>query len=761
MSLRDRAIEALRSVFGAEREARASAESPSAAAAAAQPSSIYAAYGRDEIAGMLSVSQSLIDRFADYESMEEYPDIGCVAGDTMLTVCEGAALTVVSIEDLVKTPGDRTVLGFDVERRCLTKVTAEFPRLTNPDAETVLLDFGGRKLRCTPDHKLLTPLGYIEAKDLRRGDKVVGTWTALNPGVITITPNFRPALHELLADPTPAGRTRVFDITTATHNFVANGLVIHNSTFRYFAHDATKPNVKNGRTVWAVSDDRAIQGICDDLLKKVVKVEDESSSQAYSLCMMGNDYSELLVNESGVVGINHLPAATMRRVEALDGGLIGYVQDVTGQFTANNHELRSMLSGSVEIPPTLALFEDWQVIHMRLRMTRRRSPYGVSVAEGARWIWKRLVMLEDVAVIYRLNRIPRYIYRVDVTDVPPAQVESHLRKMKRDLRKKRYVNPRTGRFDMRYGAFAQDEDFVVAVREGRELAGVDIISAPDWNSVEDLDYFKRMMHGTLNVPRAWLGQDEPIPGKQVLSNEDVRAAFTTLNVQREMRNGYERMCRVHLAARGVANPWSPELEVQMTIPSGIWELVAFEVLNAQADYAARVMPYTSIRWIQENVLKFDEDTIKAIKKQKKEEMQDGNPFAGMMGGMPGMGGPPGMPGAPPQPGREPSEAPPGARGAEDEEPVVRPVTPSEWKAWDQARRLEEWRHKQSTARHQELIDKLGQVLERQGDAFARREYDRREFFHAIKAATSTSKAGRVIPLAGTGGWRSRNSKRTS
>lgn len=739
MALRDRAVEALRLLFGAEREERAQANSPSVAAAAAQPASIFSSFGRDETAGLLSVSQSLIDRLADYEAMEEYPDIGCLAEGTLVFNIKDSIITPVPIERLAQETPPDDILGFDVKDRKLRKVQPRYPRLTSQSADVVFLDFGAYTLRCTPDHKILTTDGYVEAKDLKKGARAVGMWAGFSPKTTTVMVTPRFGLHELRADPRPDGKARVYDITTETHNFVANGLVVHNSTFRYYASDATQPNIQNNRTVWVEGDEQAVVGICDDLLKKKLKVEDESWSQAYSLGMYGNEYNELLITNDGVVGLNHLPAPTMRRVEALDGGLIGYVQDITGQFTANSYELRTMLAGNAEIPPNLALFEDWNVVHMRLRGTRRRSPYGVSVAEPARWIWKRLIILEDIAIIYRLNRIPRYVYRVDVTDVPPGQVESYLRKLKRDLRKRKFVNPKTGRFDARYGAFAQDEDIFVAVRDGRELAGVDILSAPDWATTEDLDYFKRMLHGTLNVPRAWLGQDEPIQGKGILSNEDVRAARTTLNLQKEMRQGYERICRVHLAARGMKDPWKPEFNVCMTVPSGIWELVAYETLNARADYAARVAPYTSIRWIQENVLKFSDDVIKQIEKQKKKEMEDGNPFAAMMGGMPG--GPP-PPGPLPQEDPERAQAP----GTADDEPPQRPKTPAEWRAWDQARALEEWRYRESNRRHQELTDKLGKLLERQDSAFAYQERQRREFFNLVREVGFRTSRGSALAL---------------
>jgi len=616
MALRDRAVKALRNVFGAPQAERAKADSPSVAAMRHHVPSMFTVWGREDIGGLLTVSQSLMDRFADYEAMEEYPDI--------------------------------------------------------------------------------------------------------------------------------------------------------NSAFHYFANDATQPSVKDGRCIWVQSEDSAIKGLGDDLMHRTLRVEDEIWPQAYGLGMMGNDYLELLITENGVVGTNTLPVPTMRRVERLDGGLIGFVQDVTGQFTANSQELRRMLAGNVEIPRSLALFEDWQVAHFRLRATRRRIPYGVSVAEGARWIWKRLVMLEDSVLIYKLTRAPaRYAYYIDTTDVPSDQVGSFLQKAKRDLKKKRMVNPRSGRLDLRYNPLARDEDFFIAVREGRELARVDVLSGPDYQAVDDVEYFKQMLHATLKVPRAYLGKDEAPPSKSILSNDDVRAARVTLNLQRELKIGWERIIRTHLAARGVRDPWKPEFTIEMTIPSGIWELSAYETLNAAADYASRIQPWVSTRWIQEKILKFSEEEIKEIEKQQKkdsEEEQSGDLPSYAMGGA--QGGPPEAP--PPGGEEEPEEPAPEEKEGEEEEGTPKPkpapkpapkprapavgkskkATPEEMKRWDYERRLEEWKYRESNRRHAEIMDKLGQ-LTKDDPGFARRDRERRAFFEDVRGLLRRTNGGGIaVPPGG-------------
>ena len=71
MGVRDKVVNSLRAVWGGEREERSSADSPSAAAMQQVSPSMFSVWGREDVGGLLTVSQALLDRLADYEAMEE------------------------------------------------------------------------------------------------------------------------------------------------------------------------------------------------------------------------------------------------------------------------------------------------------------------------------------------------------------------------------------------------------------------------------------------------------------------------------------------------------------------------------------------------------------------------------------------------------------------------------------------------------------------------------------------------------------------
>jgi len=736
-----------------------------------------------------------MDRYADYEAMNDYPDIRCFTGDMKVyVVADNNVIVPTPIKTICESTETFEILAYDKKKKCLVPVTAEHPRISGRNAPILRLELSnGEVLRVTPNHKIfcVEPRpGYVEAKDLKKGAFIVGARAGFETEAKSMLTVKTAGGVWLSEDPVPDSfAPEVYDITTSTHNLLVNGVICHNSAFHYFANDATQPNMDNGRVCWLQSPDQAVVDMGDTLIKRRLRLEDDLFSIAYSLCQYGNDFEEVLVTENGVVGLNNLAAPTMRRVEKLNGSLIGYVQDVTGRFTANQDELRRMLAGALTIPKHVALFEDWQVCHFRSRSTTRRSPYGVSVGEGARWIWKRLVMLEDAVMIYKLTRSPaRYAFYVDVTDVPPNRVESFLKRAKRDLKKKKMVNPNNNFLDMRYNPLSNDEDFFIAVRDGRALSRVEVLSGPDYQNTDDVEYFQRKLHGALMVPRAYMGQDAPIQGRAILSNEDVRAARVSLQIQKELKNGIESIVRTDLAARGHGAPWNVDLDVMMTVPSNIYELAAMEVKNARADFAARIQPYVSMRWLLENVFKLSDDEIREVEKQRRREAnladamgmdpsfsaftggrppdQDPEMDPGAAGGDPGAAAPPGgglqeVPGAggaglQEVPGGGLQEVPgaglqevPG-NGLEEVRPG-RNASRNEWRAYDRRRRLEENRYRESRQNHQKLVDMIGNL--QQNDAgFARRLDETTSFLKEFKQATMKRVNGRLVgtPSAGAG-----------
>lgn len=404
-----------------------------------------------------------------------------------------------------------------------------------------------------------------------------------------------------------------------------------------YADDASQPDTQIGRTVWVTSPDKTLQGILDDLFHKRLRMDEEIWEITRSLVKYGNNFEEMLVNENGVVGLNFLPAPTIRRVEGPRGELYGFVQDFKGRFGYSPQEFQKILAQRTDairgvnqpggttnsggnLLQHVSALEPWEVAHFRLRGKHRRSVYGYSVLEPVRWIWKRLLLLEDAAMIYRLQRAPeRFAFYVDVGDMPPAEALGFMNKMRQQHKKKRFVNPATGKLDLKYETLSPDDDFWVPSRKGTDSTRIETLGGPSWQHMDDVAYFQNKMFAGLKVPKAYLAQDES-SSRAVLSSEDVRFARSVLRVQREVRNGLGKIARTHLAALNI-DPYAVEYDIHMTVPSAIFELAQLEVRNARADLATRMREHVSLRWVLNNVYQITDTDIELILKERAADVE--------------------------------------------------------------------------------------------------------------------------------------------
>lgn len=396
-----------------------------------------------------------------------------------------------------------------------------------------------------------------------------------------------------------------------------------------FADDATQPDLRHNKKIWISSENDRIQEIGERLLHRTLRMDEEIWEIARSTVKTGNDFEEMLVTADGVVGLNFLPPETMRRIEGRRGEHFGFIQDFTGRTGFTEDEFKALLekrfnpedltSGNADAQLTTA-FEDWEVVHFRLRGKYRRSIYGHSALEPARWIFKRLTLLEDAALIYRLQRAPeRFAFYVDIGDLPPAEGLAHLNRVRQMHKKKKYINPATGKMDLKYETLTPDDDFFIPVRKGQEGARIETLGAPQWQSMDDIEYFKNKLFAAIQIPKAYLGDEQGVV-RAVLSSQDVRFARTILRIQNELRSGVSKIFRTHLAALNI-DPYSVDYDVHMTVPSSIFELAQIEALSAKADLSARMGENFSQYWILSELWKMPDDEIEKIFLQKKEDAE--------------------------------------------------------------------------------------------------------------------------------------------
>ena len=160
-------------------------------------------------------------------------------------------------------------------------------------------------------------------------------------------------------------------------------------------------------------------------------------------------------------------------------------------------------------------------------------PYGSSVLEAARRIWRQLILIEDAMMVYRVIRAPeRRVFYIDVGNVPPEDVANYVEQAKNSLKVNKVVGSSGGNVDLRYNPMAVDEDYFIPVRGGDSGTRIDSLAGgQNTSAIEDVQYIQKKLFAALKIPKAYLGYDEEVGSKATLAQEDIRFSRSIARIQ--------------------------------------------------------------------------------------------------------------------------------------------------------------------------------------------------------------------------------------
>ena len=189
--------------------------------------------------------------------------------------------------------------------------------------------------------------------------------------------------------------------------------------------------------------------ILESLYYDILNVEYNMFSWCRAMCKYGDFFLYLDIDETmGITSVIGLPTSEVERLEGEDKKNPNYIQ-----YQWNSAGLT---------------FENWQIGHFRVLGNDKYSPYGTSVLEPARRIWRQLTLIEDAMMAYRIVRSPeRRVFYIDVGAIPPQDIEQYMQKAMTQMKRNQVVDPDTGRVDLRYNPLSVEEDYFIPVRGGQ------------------------------------------------------------------------------------------------------------------------------------------------------------------------------------------------------------------------------------------------------------------------------------------------------
>jgi hypothetical protein len=356
-----------------------------------------------------------------------------------------------------------------------------------------------------------------------------------------------------------------------------------------------------GKVLHIYSENRKIKQLLENLFYDVLNVEFNLVMWVRNLCKYGdfflfNDVSP----DFGVINVFPIPIAEIEREEGFDPEDPSAVR------------FRWITQGN-------RILENWQISHFRLLGNDAFLPYGSSVLEGARRIWRQLILIEDAMLVYRVIRAPeRRVFYIDVGNIPPENIGDYLQQAQTSLKRNTVVDKTSGKVDLRYNPLSVDEDYFLPVRGGDTGTRIDTLAGgQNTSAIEDVEYIQKKLFAALKIPKAYLGYDEEIGSKSTLAQEDIRFSRTIQRIQKTVLAELNKLAMIHLYAHGYGEEDLLDFEIKLSNPSSIAQQQKLELIRTKFDIASAVPEgLVDKEWIRKNIMEFNDDEISRIEKGK-------------------------------------------------------------------------------------------------------------------------------------------------
>lgn len=427
-----------------------------------------------------SFSSTRIELYSDYESMDADAIIAsaldiysdeCLSGKTVIPLLDGTKRTLHQLFESGTT--DFWLYGLNASGDFVPAKADKVIYKGKKQTYLVKLD-DGTEIHATDNHVFVTANDdLVELKNLNVGGVLS------NYEIISIEPGIVEDVYDIVN----VGTTHVFAIETND----GGKCFVHNCTLKNDVGDVLRIKTNNDN----------IRKILHNLFYDILNIEYNLWPWIRNLCKYGDFYLFLDIEEG--LGIKNVTPFSSYEVERQEG---------------TDPENIYMTKFTYEGPLGRGQFENYEVAHFRLLGDTNFLPYGKSLLENARKLFKQLMLMEDAMLIHRIMRAPeKRIFKIDIGNIPPAEVDQYMQNIMDSMKKTPVVDETTGQYNLKFNMQNLLEDFFLPVRGGQAGTEIDTLPGLQYQAIDDIDYLKAKMFAALKVPKAFLGYDEGLEGK--------------------------------------------------------------------------------------------------------------------------------------------------------------------------------------------------------------------------------------------------------
>ena len=375
-----------------------------------------------------------------------------------------------------------------------------------------------------------------------------------------------------------------------------------------------------GAVVNVYSKSERVKSILEDLFVNRLNIQLTAQMVIRAMCKYGNQFMLLDIDhKKGVKGWKQLPVFQVERIENGivnpygGGGMSAAVNGKNPENVDMSTQFVWVDGNNSQVP-----FRNWQVAHFRLLSNSIYLPYGCSYLNAARRHWRALSLMEDMMLIYRLERsIERRVYKIFVGSIDDADVQGYVEQVANELKRTPIVDPLTGQLDLRKNILGVADDLFIPVRTENAPTPIDTLpAAQNMTAIDDIKFMQNKVLAALRIPKSFLNFEETAGDGKNLSLMDIRFTRAINRIQQAFLMELTKVASIHLYLLGFDDELT-NFTLTMNNPSTQAEQLEIEnmqkkidaVRDAVADPGNGLPVMSQMRALKE-IMKWSEKDIK-------------------------------------------------------------------------------------------------------------------------------------------------------
>ena len=375
----------------------------------------------------------------------------------------------------------------------------------------------------------------------------------------------------------------------------------------------------DGNIINVYSKSERIKSILEDLFVNRLNIQLTAPMIVRAMCKYGNQFMLLDVDhKNGVKGWRQLPVFNMERIEngiqnPYGAGMSIAVNGINKDEKDLSTQFIWLDDNNSQVP-----FRDWQIAHFRLLTNSLYLPYGISILNSGRRHWRMLSLMEDMMLIYRLERsIERRVYKIFVGAIDDADVPAYMEQIANQFKRTPIIDPMTGQVDLRKNILDVSQDIFIPVRDEAAPTPIDTLqAAQNLTAMDDIKFVQNKVLTALRIPKSFLNFEENAGDGKNLALMDIRFTRLINRIQQAFLMELTKVASIHLFLLGF-NDELTNFTLTMNNPSTQAEQLEIENLQKKVDAVRDAvsdpgngLPAMSLMRALKQIMKMSEKEIK-------------------------------------------------------------------------------------------------------------------------------------------------------